>query len=301
MPRPPEVSYKSRDRGPVEFGSKLHEEEGEIMDIAREEVISIPPSLPIKEASEKMVKNEIRRLPVASPGTKMFQGMVVSRDIVDFLGGGEKHQIIKNKHEGNFLSAINDSSKTIMNSEAPRARESSSIPEVAKIMFEGGEGGIPILDKENKLVGIVSERDFANYVPSPAKIRVEPYMAKNIITADPDLFLIEAMKKMISNGFRRLPVVENGTLKGMITSVDVLRYFGTNEMFKNMQSGDALDALSIEVREIMTKEVVTARPQDDLGETAREMAKYGYGGLPVLDNDALVGLITERDMLEILL
>jgi len=247
------------------------------------------------------LKKKIRRLPVTSPGTELFQGIVVSRDIVDFLGGGEKHQIIENKHEGNFLSAINDSSKTIMDPDVPYAQVSSSITEVANKMVEGGEGGIPILDKEDKLVGIVSERDFANYVPSPAKIRVEPYMTQNVVTADPDLFLIKAMKKMISKGFRRLPVVENGKLLGVITSVDVLRYFAESEIFKHMQSEDANDALSIEISEIMTDDVITANPQDDLGETARKMGKYGYGGLPVLENGELVGLITERDMLEILL
>jgi len=126
-------------------------------------------------------------------------------------------------------------------------------------------------------------------------------MTSNVVTSDPNLFLIDAMKRMISEGFRRLPVVEDGELRGMITSVDVLRYFGTSEMFDHIASGDALDALSIEIEEIMTEDVVTTSPQADLGKAARKMAEHGYGGLPVLEDDTLVGLITERDLLEILL
>lgn len=270
------------------------------MKIAREEVTTVPPSFPIKDASELMVEKEIRRLPVASAGTKKYQGMLVSRDLVDFLGGGEKHQIIQSKHEGNFLSAINDASKVIMTPDAPHAEESSSISEVARLLLRTGVGGAPILDDKEKVVGVVTERDFANYVPCPAHITVEGHMTKGLVTADPDLFLIDVMKKMISKGFRRLPVVEDGELAGIITSVDVLRYFGTNEMFNHMRSGNSLDAVSIEVKEIMTKDPVTTSPDEDLGEVSRKMAEHGYGGLPVLRDGTLVGLITERDILEIL-
>ncbi len=301
MPRPPSASYKSRDRGPLEFESKLHEEEGNIMDIAKREAEMVSPSFPIKKASEEMVKKGIRRLPVVSAGTEKLQGMFVSRDIVDFLGGGEKHQIIQNKHKGNFLSAINDPVKIIMNPEAPHTSNTSSISEVAKLLYETGAGGVPILDKERVVIGIVTERDFAGYMPSPAQARVEGYMTQNVVTADPNLFLIDAMKKMISEGFRRLPIVEDGELVGIITSVDVLDYFGSSEVFNHMASDNAMDAMSIEISEIMTEDPVTATPDDDLGEVAREMRKRGYGGLPVIENGNLVGIITERDILEILL
>lgn len=301
MPRPPAASYKSKDRGPIEFESRLHEEKGKIMELAREDVITIPQSLPIKDTSERMVENDVRRIPVTSPGTGKLLGMIVTRDIVDFLGGGEKHQIIQKKHAGNFLSAINDHSKTIMNPDAPFTKDSSSISEVAKLLLETGVGGVPILNKKETVVGIVTERDFAKYMPSPANVRVEGHMTKDVVTADPDIPLIDAMKRMISEGFRRLPVVKNGSLTGVITSVDVLEYFGTNEVFNHMQSGDALDAMSIEIKKLMTRDPVTTTPEADLGRVARKMGNHGYGGLPVLENDELIGMITERDILDLLL
>ncbi|KXB05785.1 hypothetical protein AKJ52_03065 [candidate division MSBL1 archaeon SCGC-AAA382C18] len=88
---------------------------------------------------------------------------------------------------------------------------------------------------------------------------------------------------------------------GSSTSVDILKYFGNSEVFKHKASDDATDAMSIEVQKIMTDEPLTTNPTADLGEVAREMEKHGYGGLPVLDDDELVGIITERDILEILL
>ncbi|MFP4005821.1 MAG: CBS domain-containing protein, partial [Candidatus Hadarchaeia archaeon] len=238
---------------------------------------------------------------VTSPGTEKLQGMVVSRDIVDFLGGGKKHGIIENKHDGNFLSAVNDSSKLIMNPDTPYASSKDSISDVAKKMEDTGVGGTPIVDKEDRVIGIVTERDFAKYLPNPAHVEVQAFMTGKVVTVEPDLFLMDVMKEMISNGFRRLPVIEDGQLTGIITSVDVLDYFGTNEVFQRMETENARDALSVEVKEIMTKDPVTADPQEDLGEAAEKMEKTGYGGLPVLKDDEIVGIITERDILEILI
>ena len=301
MPKDPSASYKSRDRGPVEFESKLHEEEGEIMDIASEDVITISTGLPIKDATEKMVENGIRRLPVTDPGTRRLKGMLVTRDIVNFLGGGEKHQIIENKHSGNFLSAINDSTERIMDPNPPYTTNKSSISKTAQKMKDEGVGGLPILDKDKKILGIVSERDLTGYMPSPANAKVDNYMTQNVITLEPDVFLTEAMEEMISKGFRRLPVVENDDIIGIITSVDVLKYFGSSEMFKNMSSGNAADALHVEIKKIMTEDPLCCEPEDDVGNIARKMKESGFGGLPVTENGNLIGIITERDIIEALL
>lgn len=301
MTKDPSTSYKSRDRGPVEFESKLHEKEGEVMKIANEDVVSISRGLPIKDASEKMVEEGIRRLPVTDPGTNKLQGLLVTRDIVDFLGGGKSHKIIENKHSGNFLSAINDSVEIIMSSEPIYVSDKSSISDVAKTLRDESVGGVPILDKNDVVVGIVSERDLAGYMPSPAKAKVRNYMTQEVFTVDPELFLLNAMKRMISEDFRRLPVTEDGELVGIITSVDVLEYFGTSEMFEHMSSGNAVDAMHIELEKLMTKDPVFVTPEDDIGETARKMNESGYGGLPVLENGEISGIITERDIVEALL
>ncbi len=301
MPKDPSASYKSRDRGPAEFESKLHEEEGEIMDIASEEVITISTGMPIKKASEKMVENGIRRLPVTDPGSKRLKGLLITRDIVNFLGGGEKHQIIENKHSGNFLSAINDSTEKIMENNPPYTTNKSSISEVAKKMEEEGVGGLPILDDNKKILGIVSERDLSGYMPSPANSKVEDYMTPKVATLDPNVFLIDAMQEMISKGFRRLPVIENDSLEGIITSVDVLDYFGSGEIFKNMSTGNAADALHVEVEKIMTEDPICCGPEDDVGDTARKMKESGFSGLPVIENEKIIGIITERDIIEALL
>jgi CBS domain-containing protein len=56
----------------------------------------------------------------------------------------------------------------------------------------------------------------------------------------------------------------------------------------------------VSVDAIMTRDVLTVTPETDVGEAARFMVERGCGGLPVVDGEKLVGIITERDMLELL-
>ncbi|MBS3815424.1 MAG: CBS domain-containing protein [Hadesarchaea archaeon] len=300
MTKLPSAGYKAQDRGPLEFESKLREEKGDIITLAREEVITISPSRSIKDASELMVSEGVRRLPIINPGTKKLQGVLVSRDIIDFLGGGEKNNIIKNKHDGNFLSAINDSVRLIMNPDHAYGTIDLSIAKTAEILIEEGVGGVPILNKEMQIKGIITERDFAKYIPSKTQTRVEGHMTKKVTTVTPETTIKDGMKKMISQGFRRLPVVEDGELIGIVTSVDVIRYFGSNEVFNHMASGNPEEAMQVEVKEIMSSNVLTVTPEIDLGEAAKLMAENDYGGLPVLKDNEILGIITERDLLEIL-
>jgi CBS domain-containing protein len=105
---------------------------------------------------------------------------------------------------------------------------------------------------------------------------------------------------MISKGVRRLPVVRFRELVGIVTSVDILKYFGTSKMFEYMATGRVDEAISMGVETIMTRDLLTVTPRTDIGEAAHLMVERGCGGLPVVEGDELVGIITERDMLELL-
>jgi CBS domain-containing protein len=93
---------KSMDRGPIEFKTRASEHDGDVMSIAKREVVTATQSSTIKEAAETMVKNKFRRLPITDPGTGKLRGIVTAMDILDFLGGGDKYKILEEKYEGNF-------------------------------------------------------------------------------------------------------------------------------------------------------------------------------------------------------
>ncbi|MGC8816218.1 MAG: CBS domain-containing protein [Candidatus Hadarchaeum sp.] len=293
--------YKSLDRGPVDFKSRVHRKEGDIMTIAKKPVVSVTQTMRIKNAVDLMVKEGIRRLPVTEPGSKRLVGVVRTRDILEFLGGGEKFNIIKVKFGGNFLAAINEPVRVVMERDLTYGTSRMSITEVARLILDKGVGGVPILDDDGKIVGIVSEHDFLRFVPEETGAKVSYYMSRHVVTAESSFRILDAARTIVSRGFRRLPVLSGGRLVGIVTSMDILRYLSSNRIFDHLSSERFEDAMSISVGEIMTREVVKAAPEMDVGEAAGIMHQRGCGGLPVVSGEELLGIITEHDLMRLLL
>ena len=90
------------DRGPVEFKSHIVQQEGEVMAIATRDVISVPPTQSIISAVATMTECGFRRLPVTDAGTKKLRGIVTSGDVINFMGGGDKYQLVRVRHNGNL-------------------------------------------------------------------------------------------------------------------------------------------------------------------------------------------------------
>lgn len=293
---------KSMNRGSVEHETKVADYEGEIMTLAKREVISIPPTKTIKEAAEMMIEHGFRRLPVTHPGSNKLLGIVTAMDILDFLGGGSKFDIIEKKHNDNFLSAINDSVKEIMTREAVSITPKFSIRESVDLMLEKGIGSLPIVDKEDKLVGIVTERDFALALAgSLTNETVGDIMIKDVITTTPGTPIESCSKIMVRNNLRRIPVVEEGKLIGIVTSTDILRFFGDKEMFASMTSNSGLDVLKRKISEIIKPNILVTESNVRLGDLCGLLAEKNIGGVPVVDDDELVGIVTERDILNTVL
>lgn len=292
--------YKSYDRAPLEFKSRRHKEEGDIMTLARKHVVTITPTMPVKEAAGVMAAKGIRRLPVVRAGTKKPMGMLRSRDVVDFIGGGELHKIVENKYRGNFYSAVKEPVSTIMSKDYPTGDVYMSIKDAAKELLKTGAGGMPILNEEGGIAGIVSERDFITYMPASTGSTVDYYMSRHVVTAGQELPIHDVIRRMVSWGVRRIPVVSGRDLVGIVTTVDVIKYFGTNKVFEHMRSHSLEDVLKIPVKEIMSREVVKVTPEMDIGEAAALMREKRCGGLPVVSGGSMVGIVTERDLLRLL-
>lgn len=126
---------------------------------------------------------------------------------------------------------------------------------------------------------------------------VRDKMTRHVITITPDQSLRMARERMHKHGIRRLPVVNNGQLIGMVTDRDVRRAWAspatalsTHELLY------LLDRLT--VQEVMTAKVLTVTPDMSLVEAARLLHDHKIGGLPVVDGRLVVGIITEMDLLE---
>ena len=297
-------SYRRTIRGKSQLNIKSHppkRHEPEILTIAKGQVVMVAPTTPIYDAIQIMAKKGFRRLPIANPGTKHLEGIVTATDIIDYLGGGKKFEIIKQKHGGNLFKAINEPIKLIMTQKVVSIRTNAKISEAIEKMKESNLGGLPVVNEKNSVKAIITERDIANLIPEKiSSIKIPQIMSERVVTALPTTTIFETAKTMATEGFRRLPIVSEGKLMGIITVMDIIRFFGTGKVFQYLRSGTITQVLNTPALEIATKNVTTIQPEADIGEAAKIMRQKNIGALPVVKEGKLIGIITERDFFKII-
>jgi len=124
----------------------------------------------------------------------------------------------------------------IMTTEIKSIKPDISVKEAAIILFNSQISGLPVVDKDNKLIGNFTEKDILRFiyeddskaltkkVENLANLKVSDIMSKEIITISADISLSEAARIMLTKAKRRLCVVEkNGRLIGIVARCDVLK------------------------------------------------------------------------------
>ena len=153
--------------------------------------------------------------------------------------------------------------------------------EVLKILKNKHISGVPVL-KDSKVVGIVTR---TNLLQNPEEEQLALLMTRDPITISPGSDLQTAARLLLKHGIRRLPVVDNGKLVGLVTVADVV--------------GTIADMnIDIPIKDYVEKEVVAIYSETPLPVAARIMELAAVKAVPVLDaNLELVGIISDRDII----
>jgi CBS domain-containing protein len=133
--------------------------------------------------------------------------------------------------------------KEIMNTNVRTTRIDSSINDVAIVMCFNKISGLPVVDDDNRIIGIISEKDILNGIyPNVSEymetgridfesleqeyrdlinLKVEDLMTPNVLTVTPEDPVLRAVSVMGINKIRRIPVAEDGMLCGIVSMGDV--------------------------------------------------------------------------------
>lgn len=124
---------------------------------------------------------------------------------------------------------------------------------------------------------------------------VREWMTPNPICATPEMTLPEAHKIMTEKRIRRLPVVKDGKLMGIVTQGDVR---GAQPSEATTLSIFELNYLlsKLTLDRIMTPAPITIRPDETVYDAARLMLQKKIAGLPVVEGEKVVGILTESDI-----
>ena len=116
-------------------------------------------------------------------------------------------------------------------------------------------------------------------------MKIKRRMAQKLITINPGANVLDALNLLHQNSIRHLPVVDGDKFVGFVSEPDIRQVLllpGGKE---------------IGIEEVMNKEPVTISPEENLEEAAKLIYNYKLGGLPVLEDGKLVGLITTGDIM----
>jgi CBS domain-containing protein len=146
--------------------------------------------------------------------------------------------------------------REFMTSQVVACREDERVEDAARVMCDNGFSVLPVVDSEDRLVGIVTESDFVgkevNVPHALASIKrlfgklfyfedIEPIyaqakkkklsevMTKDPVTITPDTTLTSIVNLMLSKKLKRLPVVDQGRIVGMVTRKDLIKAFNDIE------------------------------------------------------------------------
>lgn len=134
----------------------------------------------------------------------------------------EKLEEAKKKYGGEHLIKV----ESIMTSPVLSAKKEDSLINTTKIMSERNISAVVVLDK-GVPVGILSERDIVKKIISQSvdykNLKVSDVMCENFIYGTTEETLLDIGTKMKMNKIKRIPIMKNGELVGIITSTDIIR------------------------------------------------------------------------------
>lgn len=288
-----------RSDGTPNFDNRIYSIPGDLEIIAKREIVSVTPATPVEKAIDVMSKHY--RSLLVTIGDEL-RGVVFATSIVDYLGGGELFNIVANRYGYNIYRAMKEEAiETLMIREPIVAYTDMSIVEALEIMVVNSIGLLPVIRRDGGVYGVITEHDLVKYLYGAFKIGVDvrELMSTPVVTCSANDTLWNAMRTMLKFGFRRLPVVdEEARVVGMVTAMDIVRFFNPARVYPRMISGDIREVLKTPVTEIAHKNVVAVSLGSDLSLVVREMVDKDVSSVLVVDDDGkLLGIISERDVL----
>ncbi len=180
----------------------------------------------------------------------------------------------------------------------PAVKPSDDVNKVVRAMVDNSIETIPVLDGEG-LVGAVTTDQVLGKLSFSGRVRDAMV---DVISVQAKDTINKARRVMRMNSINRLPVVDGDKLVGIISSSDIARKvvsrFGYPKKADMM--GDMIGLFETPVAGIMTKSVITVKPDDSLDDAAKKMISNDVRALPVVSGNRVLGILCRKDIIKTL-
>jgi CBS domain-containing protein len=249
------------------------------------EPVTIDKDQRLSYALEQLNKKGIERLVVVQDGE--VSGILTYADIADRLGVSKVVAMsIKRLH---VSSAMTDTVITV--------GPDDDVTEVAQLMIDRGMSGCPVVDDDDKLVGVITKVQISKLVDRFDKVKVSELMTtEDILQVNPVTRLVKARGDMLAAGYSGLPVTDGGRVLGLITErmvADAMARFTVEVPDKHR----ANQVRQIRVVDAMLQQPPLVTADDSIAEAAAKMLEANLNTLPVVEKgNRLIGMISATDL-----
>lgn len=252
-----------------------------VRDIMTTGVVTVAKDRNLKDVLGLMAKHHVTKLPVVENG--LLVGIVTDGMIADKLGREHNRQT--------QLNTMHASS--VMEKDFVMAHPDEDLSALLVDVGKPGLTMIPVVQGMH-LVGVVTKADLLKFVQSDAKL--ESLMQRELKSVSPDERLIHARRLLLDHDIARLPVLENGKIKGIIAEHEIAGAFA------DLKTADAhvqrVNIRDMLVGSYMRSNVITAHAGMSAKEAAQVMLKENVGGLPIVDERGTIqGIVTRTDLI----
>jgi CBS domain-containing protein len=254
-------------------------------------VFTVKPDASIHETLLQMQTNFVKRTVVASKNKP--EGIVTERDIAKFL---EQDKTAKALDEIPIRYVMKKMPIVVPDGVGDHLEQCATRMETFNI------GSVVLVNDSGDIIGILTKTDITKAFAKVygGQYQVKDYMTKKLVTCRKTDSLRFALNMMNRNNISRLVVTDNkGTPIGIISTNDFLKH---SDYFSNGQTRSRdyllpLKSQNLQVRDLLTEELLTIEEGEDLATAASIMIKNKISGIPVVDSETnLVGVIDKSDI-----
>jgi len=266
--------------------------------------VTISPNTSLLNAREILLRHNLKRLVVIN-SKKCPVGIITEKDIAKTIYAlGDKP--IKSVKVSGFMS------KKLFT-----VKKTASVYDCAKLMRRHHIGSVIVLGKNGVLEGLVTKTDLASIFLTHAvsPLKVSKIMTRRVVTAMPGDSLLYVESLLIHNRISRIVIQRNKVPVGIITYRDffpaklphwIAQFADPKEVedyrikkdLNDFRENQMSHLLHFKAVDIMASNPITVKDDEDVCVAVLLMIRNGIGGLPVVKDSKLVGIITKADIVK---
>jgi CBS domain-containing protein len=261
----------------------------------------------VEDALKILAEHNVSGIPILKKGTDKLVGVVTREDI--------------------FKNAEEDQLAMIVNEEYISINKDQDIADAAKLFYEHRIHGLPVIDKNHKLVGILSPSEILKIIiEKNITIEVKELNARTVVPVYMDTPINIIMEIISITTEDALPILnDNGKLIGIVTDGDIFKlselkegleqssiglgddedqwtWEGIRDTVRMYHATSEVSFPKIPVKEIMVKDVKTATKSTKVIDIAKMMIKNKISHIPIVDSETrLLSMIDDIDLMQCIL